>query len=243
MPSKARPRWAGRAGIRRLGRARATPSRSRLPTPPSWMTCRTAPPRPANPGVPGQAGLSYGAGLSATFKTVAGLHACTIALDARENTLDAVGSLMEILARGRRELARGAFNYDPLGVLAKTGTLYYPPGAPARWPLAADCRTMSHVTALIADGRPYHEAGASEGQELRRPCWRPSSPTCAPARRRGCARAWRWGPRGGAGGGCRPVPHHGQARARGAPAGGARGGGFGAARRRKRCNSSHTSGA
>ena len=25
---------------------------------------------------------------------------------------------------------------------------------------------MTHVTALLADGRPYHEAGASEAQEL-----------------------------------------------------------------------------
>jgi methylmalonyl-CoA mutase len=32
--------------------------------------------------------------------------------------------------------------------------------------LALDCRTMWTVTALLADGRPYHEAGASEAQEL-----------------------------------------------------------------------------
>ena len=63
---------------------------------------------------------------------------------------------------------RGAFNYDPLGVLAKTGTLYYPPDRSCEIAakLAADTRTMSHVTALIADGRPYHEAGGSEAQEL-----------------------------------------------------------------------------
>jgi methylmalonyl-CoA mutase len=119
---------------------------------------------------PGQAGLSYGAGpLGQALKGVF-LHACTIALDARENTLDAVGSLMEIWrAAGIGEnLRRGAFNYDPLGVLAKTGTLYYPArrSCEIAAKLAADCRTMSHVTALIADGRPYHEAGASEGQEL-----------------------------------------------------------------------------
>ena len=63
---------------------------------------------------------------------------------------------------------RGAFNYDPLGVLAKTGTLYYAArrSCEIAAKLAADCRTMSHVTALIADGRPYHEAGAGEAQEL-----------------------------------------------------------------------------
>ena len=63
---------------------------------------------------------------------------------------------------------RGAFNYDPLGVLAKTGTLYYPAqrSSEIAAKLAADTRSMSHVTALLADGRPYHEAGASEAQEL-----------------------------------------------------------------------------
>jgi methylmalonyl-CoA mutase len=63
---------------------------------------------------------------------------------------------------------RGAFNYDPLGVLAKTGTLYYPAqrSCEIAAKLATDTRSMSYVTALLADGRPYHEAGASEAQEL-----------------------------------------------------------------------------
>jgi methylmalonyl-CoA mutase len=98
------------------------------------------------------------------------LNGCTIALDARENTMDAAGSLIE-LWRGANlsENARlGAFNCDPLGVLAATGTLYYPADRACEIAakLAADCRTMTHVTALLADGRPYHEAGASEAQEL-----------------------------------------------------------------------------
>ena len=119
---------------------------------------------------PGQAGLGYGAGpLGEALKGVY-LHACTVALDARENTLDAVGSLMEIWrAAGISEnVRRAAFNYDPLGVLARTGTLYYPAqrSCAIAAKLAADSRTMSHVTALLADGRPYHEAGASEAQEL-----------------------------------------------------------------------------
>ena len=119
---------------------------------------------------PGQAGLSYGAGPLGQALEGVFLHACTIALDARENTLDAVGSLMEIWrATGIGEnVRRGAFNYDPLGVLAETGTLYYPAqrSCEIAAKLAADCRALSHVTALIADGRPYHEAGASEAQEL-----------------------------------------------------------------------------
>jgi methylmalonyl-CoA mutase len=119
---------------------------------------------------PGQEGLSYGAeALSEALKGVF-LNACTIALDARENTLDAAGSLLEIWREQNisENDRRGAFNYDPLGVLAKTGTLYYPPdrSLDIAAKLAADSRSMAHVTALLADGRPYHEAGASEAQEL-----------------------------------------------------------------------------
>ncbi len=119
---------------------------------------------------PGQAGLSYAAGpLSEALKGVF-LNACTIALDARENTLDAAGSLLEIWreANINENDRRGAFNYDPLGVLASTGTAYYPPDKSCEIAakLAADSRTMSHVTSLLADGRPYHEAGGSEAQEL-----------------------------------------------------------------------------
>ena len=119
---------------------------------------------------PGQAGLNYGAEALAQALKGVFLNACTIALDARENTLDAAGSLLEIWrTEGINENdRRGAFNYDPLGVLAKTGTLYYPPDRSCEIAakLAADSRTMSHVRALIADGRPYHEAGGSEAQEL-----------------------------------------------------------------------------
>jgi methylmalonyl-CoA mutase len=119
---------------------------------------------------PGQAGLSYGAeALQIALRGVA-LYGTTIALDARENTLDAAGSLMEVWrAAGIGENVRGsAFNYDPLGVLAETGTLYYPAqrSCEIAAKLAVDTRSMSYVTALLADGRPYHEAGGSEAQEL-----------------------------------------------------------------------------
>jgi methylmalonyl-CoA mutase len=119
---------------------------------------------------PGQTGLPYGAqGLAQALKGVF-LNACTIAVDARENTMDAAGSLIEIWREaGINENSRhGAFNLDPFGTLAKTGTLYYP--AQKSCEIAAkfafDCRTMTRVTALIADGVPYHEAGASEAQEV-----------------------------------------------------------------------------
>jgi methylmalonyl-CoA mutase len=119
---------------------------------------------------PGQGGLSYGAeALEVALRGVA-LKGTAIALDARENTLDAAGSLIEVW-RGagiNENERRGAFNCDPLGVLAKTGTLYYPAARSCEIAarLANDTRSMSHVTALLADGRPYHEAGGSEAQEL-----------------------------------------------------------------------------
>ena len=119
---------------------------------------------------PGQAGLSYAAEALAVALDGVFLEGCAVALDARENTMDAAGSLIEIwrhrgVGENRR---RGAFNHDPLGVLARTGTLYYPHARACE--IAAkfvgDCRTMTNVTALLTDGRPYHEAGAGEAQEL-----------------------------------------------------------------------------
>ncbi|HEX6000803.1 MAG TPA: methylmalonyl-CoA mutase family protein [Hyphomicrobiaceae bacterium] len=123
---------------------------------------------------PGQAGLNYGEAALATALRGVDLKGVAVALDARENTMDAAGSLMELWrsadgGRGINENEwRGAFNYDPLGVLAETGGLYYPAerSSEIAAKLASDCRTLSHVTALLADGRPYHEAGASEAQEL-----------------------------------------------------------------------------
>jgi methylmalonyl-CoA mutase len=119
---------------------------------------------------PGQSGLSYRAKPMATALKGVFLTGVTIALDARENTMDAAGSLLEIWREaGINENQRyGAFNFDPLGTLAATGTLYYPADRSCEIAakLAVDMRAMSHVRALLADGRPYHEAGASEAQEL-----------------------------------------------------------------------------
>ena len=171
---------------------------------------------------PGQAGLNYGAEALAQALKGVYLNACTIALDARENTLDAAGSLLEIWrTEGINENdRRGAFNYDPLGVLAKTGTLYYPPDRSCEIAakLAADSRTMSHVRALIADGRPYHEAGGSEAQELA------AILATLVAYLRACETAGLQAAHGAGpdrdrpGGRCRPVPDHGQD-ARRAPSG------------------------
>jgi methylmalonyl-CoA mutase len=119
---------------------------------------------------PGQVGLSYAAGPMAEALAGVLLDVCPITLDAQENTMDAAGSLIEIW-RARdigEERRRGAFDLDPLGTLARTGSLYYPAekslGLAARF--AIDSLPMPGVTALAADGRPYHEAGGSEAQEL-----------------------------------------------------------------------------
>jgi methylmalonyl-CoA mutase len=119
---------------------------------------------------PGQPGLPDDAATFATALRGAFRNGAAIALDARENALDAAGSLIETWRAagiGENE-RRGAFNYDPLGVLAETGTLNHPVQRACEIAarLAADTRSMSHVTALLADGRPYHEAGGSEAQEL-----------------------------------------------------------------------------
>ncbi|HEY1246419.1 MAG TPA: methylmalonyl-CoA mutase family protein [Hyphomicrobiaceae bacterium] len=119
---------------------------------------------------PGQPGLPDDATTVATALRGAFVNGAAIALDARENALDAAGSLIEswrAAGIGENE-RRGAFNYDPLGVLAETGTLTHPVQRACEIAarLAADTRSMSHVTALLADGRPYHEAGGSEAQEL-----------------------------------------------------------------------------
>ena len=119
---------------------------------------------------PGQSGLPYGEEALATALKDVRLDICPLSLFAGEYVTDAAGSLMALWRRaGIADAAcRGAFNADPLGTLAATGALYHPlPRAleiAAR--LAADALGMPGVTALAADGRPYHAAGASEAEEL-----------------------------------------------------------------------------
>lgn len=67
------------------------------------------------------------------------------------------------------EQARGAFNADPLGVLAATGSLPLDLGEALKQ--AAElavwtARTWPHVTAIGVDTSPHHEAGATEAQDL-----------------------------------------------------------------------------
>jgi methylmalonyl-CoA mutase len=99
------------------------------------------------------------------------LDLVSIALDAGPQFLPAAGLLSALWAR--REVApdkaRGAFNADPLGALAATGSLPMPlDQALAR---VADlarftAETYPHVTAVGVDTSPYHNAGATETVDL-----------------------------------------------------------------------------
>lgn len=98
------------------------------------------------------------------------LDVCPIALEAGEETVTVAASLAELWrAAGIADNARlGAFNADPLGTLALTGSLRQPLDAALgeAVELAKSTLGAPHLTALVADGHPYHAAGASEAQEL-----------------------------------------------------------------------------
>ena len=118
---------------------------------------------------PGQFGLDYsGDSIAQALKGVQ-LDVCPVSLDAAEYTPDAAGALIACWRNaGLAETQwQGAFNYDPLGTLAATGALYHP----VERALSISGQFLaSHrhqgVTVLAADGRRYHEAGASEAEEL-----------------------------------------------------------------------------
>ena len=109
------------------------------------------------------------ASLGAALKGVM-LDVCPISLEAGENVATAAASLAELWrAAGIADRARlGAFNADPLGTLAATGSLTRPldTALAEAAGLAKSALGAPHLTALVADGHPYHAAGASEAQEL-----------------------------------------------------------------------------
>jgi methylmalonyl-CoA mutase len=98
------------------------------------------------------------------------LDVCPISLEAGEETATAAASLAELWrAAGIADKARlGALNADPLGTLALTGSLRQPleTAISEAVALAKGAMGAPHLTALVADGHPYHAAGASEAQEL-----------------------------------------------------------------------------
>lgn len=118
---------------------------------------------------PGQFGLPYsGDGLPRALDGVM-LDVCPVALEAGEYTTDAAGTLIALWRQAGLSEAQwqGAFNYDPLGNLARTGALYHPVDRALKV-AAGFLAGHRHpgLTSLMADGRPYHEAGASEAEEL-----------------------------------------------------------------------------
>ncbi|MFM9850961.1 MAG: methylmalonyl-CoA mutase family protein [Hyphomicrobiaceae bacterium] len=119
---------------------------------------------------PGWSGLDYTqASLEQALEGVL-LNMCPVHLRAGEYTPDAAGSLMAVWRKqGVADAnAKGGFNADPLGTLARTGGLYHsvPKSLDIAAHLAVDAMAMPHVTALAADGSAYHDGGATEGQEL-----------------------------------------------------------------------------
>ena len=99
------------------------------------------------------------------------LDLAPIALDASADALAAAAALIALWQRRAiaPDAALAAFNVDPLGALARGGVL---PGAlDTALAQAADLAALTaarfaNVTALSIDTSPYHDAGASEAQEL-----------------------------------------------------------------------------
>ncbi len=119
---------------------------------------------------PGQAGLPATAEALSVVLSGVLLDVAGIALDAREAAPAMGRALLAVwntagIAENQRQ---GAFNFDPLGTLAVAGTLSQTAenALQAAAALVRDTAALPHVSALLADGRPYHEAGASEAQEL-----------------------------------------------------------------------------
>ncbi len=123
-----------------------------------------------------QMAASGGPGLPATKDAVAAalkdvlLDVAPVGLVAGEAFAGAAAALMAAWeAKGiPAEKRKGGFAADPLGTMARQGGLSKPVEAAVAEAaaLAVSARAMPRVSALMADGHPYHVAGASEAQEL-----------------------------------------------------------------------------
>jgi len=117
---------------------------------------------------PGQSGLPV-EGLAAALAAVL-LDVCPVALEAGEFADEAATALDAVwAARGiTPERRLGAYGADPIGALARNGGLGTPIATllSRAAKLAVAAQSAPHLTALMADGRPYHGAGASDAQEL-----------------------------------------------------------------------------
>ncbi len=122
-------------------------------------------------GVPGQFGLAPRYEAIRAALDSADLAGTQIEVMAGDQFLGAAQSLSALWDEaGVADLRRfGAVNADPLGTLASTGAL-----EDGLWRAldtlahfaASNIDRMPNVSLLLADGRPYHEAGASEAEEL-----------------------------------------------------------------------------
>ncbi len=120
---------------------------------------------------PGQFGLTPN--LEAIASALAGVHLdmISVVLDAGGDYLGAAQSLLTVWdERGMADaMRRGGFNADPLGTLARTGrsehSIYDALQTMAHF-ASANIGKWPNVTFMLASGKPYHEAGASEAEEL-----------------------------------------------------------------------------
>jgi methylmalonyl-CoA mutase len=98
------------------------------------------------------------------------LDVCPIALIAGGATFDAAIALNALWDEKQigAVYRQGQFNADPIGTLAKSGGLAEPVDTALARAIALlkVSEAFPHVTALAADGTVYHNAGASEAQEL-----------------------------------------------------------------------------
>jgi methylmalonyl-CoA mutase len=94
------------------------------------------------------------------------LDLVSLRLDAGPRALDIAPSFAS-MARNRRLTSASLdvdFGHDPVGHLARTGVLPPGRGVAEMHKLLRRAGFAGHL--LLADGRPYHEAGAGEAQEL-----------------------------------------------------------------------------
>ena len=99
------------------------------------------------------------------------LDAISVAFTPGEAYRDAAETLSELwIAQSvDKDQRAGAINADPLGILAASGALSHDikDAVQDAASLAGEQRWATPgITVLAADGRPFHEAGASEAQEL-----------------------------------------------------------------------------
>ncbi|MGH6869051.1 MAG: methylmalonyl-CoA mutase subunit beta, partial [Methylocella sp.] len=94
------------------------------------------------------------------------LDLVSLRIDAGPRALD-LAPAFAAMARNRRltsAILDVDFGHDPVGHLARTGVLPLARGVAEMHKLLRDAGFAGHL--YLADGRPYHEAGAGEAQEL-----------------------------------------------------------------------------